>query len=147
MFHCMVNAFARSLQMAPSELILKLGHNGRGFFPDTNVEKTHHFQEMVDVGFKEGCNYVTIELLPKSMSPDGSEVYPIMFGPEPADNFVRFKHYCQISRGVILGNKSGVGHAVYWDGLHCHDAGGAFDMWGGESPLAPFVLWREVWTT
>jgi len=147
MFHCMVNAFARSLRMTPAELVLKLGHNGMGTFPDSNIQKTHHFQEMVDVGYEEGCHYVTIEMMPQSMTSDGSEVFPILFGPDVIDNFNRFQQYCHVSKGVILGEKGGLGHAAYWDGRFCHDDSGVYDIWDGESPMAPRVLWREVWTT
>jgi len=147
-YHCMVNAFALAMEIGEAELVVRIGHDGLQNFPDTAIPRTHHVQEMIDVGAELGCIFTPIELVPVSIVRDGDLVqYPLWFGKQDdlVANFTRFKGHLKTGPGVILGSRLGSGHAVYWDGEKCIDKSGEFELWGDGTDFEPGVFWRVLW--
>lgn len=147
-YHCMIDAFAKAMRITPQELAEALPHDGKGTFPGTNIQRTHHVQEMLDVSSDFGLWFSPIELVPQSYDPYTRKVFQLYFGDGTVNaNFQRFKSYLHASRGVIVGMRGEEGHSVYWDGRRCHDHLGCWELWGDDSDFAPGMYWRAVWIT
>lgn len=148
-YHCMVNAFAKAMGLSPQELAEALPHNGLGMFEGTDIQRTHHVQEMIDVASEIGIWFCPIELVPTSTTADHKQVFRIFFGDGTvSSNFDRFRSYLNTSRGVVLGMRTDVnqGHAVYNDRGRFFDDRGAFEPWDEKYNFSPGVYWRAVWT-
>ena len=144
-YHCMVEAFARVLDITSKELVSKLPHNGLGNFPGTEIQKTHHVQEILDVASKMGCWFCPIELVPVSYDPKTKKRFEIFFGDAASANFNRFRYYLNNSKGVIVGMRGPAGHAVFWSGKKCEDSRGKWELWSDNTDFVPAVYWRAMW--
>lgn len=144
-FHCMVNAFSLALNMTPAELVVRLGHDGKATHPGTEIQVSHHVQEILDVSADINIWFTLIELLPSNIVQQDDLVrFPLFFNDEMQNNLERFNRYLSNSRGVLLGTQRGVGHAVYWDGKNCIDGEKRFGVWDDKEPFEAMVYWRQV---
>lgn len=146
-YHCMVSAFAKAMNLMPEELVGMMLHDGLGTFPDTNIQRTHHLQEIIDVGSKIGVWFCPIELIPQSIDPETQTTFQIGFGNGTVSaNFSRFIDYLAVSKGVIIGMRGRSGHAVYNNMGKCFDDEDTWwKLWGVETSFVPAVYWRAVW--
>lgn len=147
--NCMVNAFAKAMRLSPQKLVEALQHNGLDVFEGTNIQRTYHVQEMIDVASKIGIWFSPIELFPKSTTVDYKQVFPIFFGDGTVSaNLARFRVYLKNSRGVVLGIRTDVnsGHAMYNYQGTLFDERGSFKLFDPKSDFSPIVYWRVVWT-
>lgn len=146
-YHCMVEAFAKAINFTSSELVKSLGHDGLGNFPHTQIQRTHHVQEILDVASDAGMWFAPIELVPVSRDPRTGKQFEIWVGDSPSANFDRFRSYLNDTVGVIIGMRGTLGHAVYWNGKECEDDRGQWELWGDDTDFVPAVYWRAVWNT
>lgn len=145
-YHCMVISFARVLGITTEALIDQLLHDGLGKFPGTQVQRTHHVQEILDVACNMGCWFAPVELIPQSFEPKTRRPFEVIFGDGTVSaNFDRFKDYLKDSKGVIVGMRGRNGHAVYWNGHECSDQRGSWVLWGKNTDFVPSMYWRAVW--
>jgi len=144
----MVRAFAKYLEMEPDELTKRIGHDGTATFSDSEVVRSHHIQEIIDICLEEHQPVVPIEFAPLAVFVKEGKRFPIIFGDDMTANFDRFRAHLSTSRGVIQGgldvDDKQIGHAVYWSGSQCVDHHGVWELWGEHIPFIPSVYWRSV---
>ncbi len=63
----MVRAFAKYLHMLPDELTERIGHDGTDTFPDSEIVRSHHIQEIIDICIEEHAPVVPIEFAPRAV--------------------------------------------------------------------------------
>jgi len=148
-YHCMINAFARVLDVTPDLLVNELSHNGLSTFPGTDIQRTHHIQEITDVCSKLwGYWFAPIELVPQSYDPQTGQRFKLFFGDGTVSaNFDRFQSYLQTSDGVIIGMRGLIGHAVHNDRGMCFDNHGQWKLWAEGTDFVPAVYWRAICIT
>jgi len=144
-YHCMVDAFAKTMCMTPQELVDDLPHDGRSVFPGTQIERSHHIQEIIDVASYKGVWFCPIELVPQSFDPDTRKNFQLFFGDGTvSSNFDRFKRYLKESEGVIIGMRNNIGHAVFCYNGVCHDDHGEWRLWSDGNNFLPSIFWKRL---
>ena len=139
--NCMILAFSQLLEMSYQQLASAIEFDEKKAFPGTSISKSPHVQEILDVSSKMGIWFSPIELVPQSTN--GKRVFQIFFGDGTVSaNFERFKGYLN-AYGVIQGSLNEVGHAVFFDGMMCHDHRGVWRLW--DDAFVPGVFWRAVY--
>lgn len=119
--NCLIFSFAMVLGMDPDLLQVKIGHDG---LKDVGGTKPcgYHMQELIDVALHVGYAVTPIEAFPASRIPGRQDDFEINFKP---DNGTRFLRYLYDNQGVLAGkSKSGIGHAIAWDGDYVYDPKG-----------------------
>ncbi len=152
--HCIVTAAARLAKESPEQFVKRLSHDGSKTYPDSDVVRTHHIQEIIDGLLDRGVALCPIQLMPTAVvSPDllsegdsrTPKGYVVYFGDGTVSgNFDRFKSHLKGNEGIITGMLGPTGHAVYFDGEYCHDSRGRWQLWVAE--FDPSEFWRAVWT-
>jgi len=118
---CLPAAFSMACGVPFKTIIDLIGHDGSELpYTNTQFRAGFHPQECLEAAEKLGWWVTPIELHP-SITPDGSEERQILF---QEGNWARYlRHLTGCHNGVIEGMslKSGLGHAVAWDGYHIYD--------------------------
>ncbi len=146
-YNCVIYAFARAIKVSPEELVEALPHDGLSQLPDSNVQRSHHIQEIIDVASEKNIWFCPIELAPQALYTQVNRVYPVFFGNDIVGNFKRFKKYLKDSTGVVTGIRGRIGHAAFWNGERCEDDRGNWDLWEPDGDFTPSTYWRAVWAT
>lgn len=123
---CLIYSLAMVLDVPPSEIIERLGHDGQEvWWPKHRVPYSFrgvHIQEAVDLCLAYGRGLVLIELYPRTGSTMTPTVGRILWPTEDCE--VRFKKTIHQRPGILIGKAQGGGHACAWDGDMVFDPNG-----------------------
>ena len=144
--HCLIYAVAMVLDLAPEEVIQRLGHDGTEVWWDEVAAPFNcrgvHIQECLDVAHDLGLTLMHIDALPYQRPNPQTEARPLW---EPEGAIARFERYLSLYNAILVGERvrmdgTSGGHAVAWDKHMIYDPiGEVYDLGN------PKLMIREAW--
>lgn len=122
---CLPTSFAMALDKEVQQVLSLVGHNGSEIIwpklKEPYCRRSFHIQEMILISYALGYTCTPFEAIPVSKPLGATEPYAIDIAtPQGRMNDLLFDNY-----GVLIGlGKSGLPHAVAWDGYQIFDPNG-----------------------
>jgi hypothetical protein len=123
---CLPTSFAMVLDLPVGRIIELLGHDGSEIVWPGEAEpycrRSFHIQELVYLSWVLGYTVTEFEALPLSKGQPDAEPAALQM---PVSAEVRMSSVMRGQLGVLAGRaRSGMRHAVAWDGFDCYDPNG-----------------------